>query len=139
MSRRLGTVVFDTEPMIAYFFNEDGSDEVEKELQSVRDGATGVMSVVNLTEVFYLVANMRSVSKAKKCVQSIREFGIEIVECMPTWETAAMIKHTYSIALGDSYAVAAADERNGTLIVGADDDFDEVTEVPISRFRTEAA
>jgi predicted nucleic acid-binding protein len=133
------TLVFDTEPLIAYFFGEDGSDTVENHLRRVADGATGAMSVVNLSEVLYLVANERDWATAETCVRSIRQFGIEIIESMETWRTASMIKHTHSIALGDSYAVAAANYRDGTLIVGADDDFDSITEVSIERFRTDPA
>jgi predicted nucleic acid-binding protein len=133
------TLVFDTEPLIAYFFDEDGSDTVENHLRRIADDTTGAMSVVNLSEVLYLVANERDWETAETCVQSIRQFGIEIIESMETWRTASMIKHTHSIALGDSYAVATADHRGGTLIVGADDDFDSVTEVCIERFRTEPA
>lgn len=132
-------LVFDTEPLIAYFFDEDKSEVVEQHLQSVRDGATGVISRVNLTEVLYVAANKRNMRMARTCIQSIREFGIDVVECMSTWEMAGEVKQRRSIALGDSYAVATADRRGGTLIVGADDDYDDVTEVPIDRFRTEAA
>jgi predicted nucleic acid-binding protein len=132
-------LVFDTEPLIAYFFDEDGSDTVESHLQRVADGTTGAISVVNLSEVLYIAASEGDWQTAETCVQSIRRFGIEILESMETWQTASMIKHTHSIALGDSYAVAAADHYEGTLLVGADDDFDSITEVSIERFRTEPA
>jgi len=131
--------VFDTEPLIAFFFDEDGSDVVQQHLQDVRDGAVGVISRINLTEVMYIAANEADLATAKTIVRSIRDFGFEVVESMDTWETAGMIKHTHSIALGDSYAVAAADHCGGTLIVGADDDFDSITEVPITQFRTDPA
>ncbi len=128
-------LVFDTEPLIAYFFDEDGSDTVEQYLREVMEGATGAISVVNLSEVMYVAANEADRRTAETCVRSIEEFGIEVIECMNTWQTASIVKHTYSIALGDSYAVAAAEYYDGTLIVGADDDYDDVTEVPIERFR----
>lgn len=132
-------LVFDTEPLIAYFFDEDGSDTVESHLRRVADGTTGAMSAVNLSEVMYIAANESDWKTAETCVRSIRQFGIETVESMDTWRMASMIKHTHSIALGDSYAIATADYYEGTLIVGADDDFDSITEVSIERFRTDPA
>lgn len=132
-------LIFDTEPLIAYFFQEDGSDVVREHLQAVESGAIGAISIVNLSEVRYVAATMSTVSKAETCIRAIQEFGIETVECLSTWETASTIKQTHSIALGDSYAVAAADYRDGTLIVGADDDYDDIEAVPIERFRTEPA
>jgi hypothetical protein len=66
------------------------------------------------------------------------------------WETAADVKATYSPSIGDAYAVAAAkdldndDERNVTLLVGADDDYDVFEEKAafehlVERFRDESA
>ena len=84
-------LVFDTEPLIAYFFDEDGSDAVERHLRNVRDGATGAMSVVNLSEVLYIAANEQDWEMGETCVRSIRQFGIEIIESMNTWRMASMV------------------------------------------------
>jgi len=45
-------------------------------------------------------------------------------------------KEAYTMALGDAYALATADAVDGTLLVGADDDFDDV-EDDVVRFRDE--
>lgn len=55
------------------------------------------------------------------------------------WEDASLFKHRYGCPLGDAFALATAYDRDGTALVGADDDFEAVTEVDIERFRTEPA
>jgi hypothetical protein len=42
---------------------------------------------------------------------------------------------TYNPALGDAFALAAAATVEATLLVGGDDDYDEVSDIPIERFR----
>lgn len=37
--------------------------------------------------------------------------------------------------LGDAFAPGAAAHVDGTLLVGVDDNFDDVTDVPVIRFR----
>ncbi|WP_231727232.1 hypothetical protein [Halobacterium sp. CBA1132] len=45
------TIVFDAEPLIAYFCNEPGSDTVETYIEAVEGAADGYISAINLTEV----------------------------------------------------------------------------------------
>jgi predicted nucleic acid-binding protein len=69
----------------------------------------------------------------------------EIDDC---WRTASELKRKHALAVGDAYAVAAAvdldSDKEVTLLVGADDDFDALEddskfEPSIERFRTEPA
>ncbi len=64
--------------------------------------------------------------------------GVEQHGPADCWVTSAALEDAYSIALGDAYALATAHEVDGTLLVGADDDFDGVTD-SIERFRDEPA
>jgi hypothetical protein len=41
----------------------------------------------------------------------------------------------YNPALGDSFALATAASLEATLVIGGDDDYDTVSDVPIARFR----
>jgi hypothetical protein len=41
----------------------------------------------------------------------------------------------YNPALGDSFALATAEDVEATLLVGGDNDYDEIADVPIDRFR----
>ena len=46
------------------------------------------------------------------------------------------MKTAGALALGDAHAVALAHEREATLVVGADDDFDALSvDIDVERFR----
>lgn len=49
------TVVFDTEPLVAYFCDEPGSDTVETYIDAVMGSSEGYISAVNIAEVHYIV------------------------------------------------------------------------------------
>lgn len=132
-------LVFDTEPLLAYLWDENGSDIVETKLEQVENGADGYLSSVTLSEVYYHIANSSSVQSAKNAIQTLKNHGFTIIHSDETWRRVGWFKHTYSPALGDSYAVATAEHVDGTLLAGADDDFDSITEVSIERFRTDPA
>jgi len=59
------------------------------------------------------------------------------------WKQVSELKTEYTVALGDAYALAVAEAVGGTLLVGADDDYDvfadhEVFGALIERFRETA-
>ena len=67
----------------------------------------------------------------------LEESGIQRFDTEETWLTAAEFKFRYSPALGDAFALATATHVGGLLLAGTDDDYDDVTDVPVRRFRTE--
>lgn len=128
-------VVFDTEPLVAYFCDEPGGDTVERYLEAVEGTTDGYVSAVNLAELRYVVRSLTSADRAAAVTDVIQQSGIRRVDTADTWETAAGFKHRHSPALGDAFALATARTVDGTLLVGGDDDYDGVTEVPVRRFR----
>lgn len=132
------TVVFDTEPLVAYFCDEPGSDTVEEYVETVEGAADGYISAVNLAEVHYVVRAIATEDRADVVVNVLAESGIRRVDTEETWSGAAEFKFHYSPALGDAFALATAVHVDGTLLVGVDDDYDGITDVPIARVRTEA-
>jgi predicted nucleic acid-binding protein len=133
------TIVFDAEPLIAYFCNEPGSDTVETYVDAVEGAADGYISAVTLAEVHYVVRAIDSEERADAVVEILEESGIRRVDTEQTWPVAAEFKFRYSPALGDAFALGTAAHVDGMLLVGADDDYDDVTDVPTERFRTEPA
>lgn len=131
------TVVFDTEPLVAYFCDEPGSDTVEEYVETVEGAADGYISAVNLAEVHYVVRAIATEDRADVVVDVLAESGIRRVDTGETWSGAAEFKFHHSPALGDAFALATAAHVDGTLLVG-DDDYDGITDVPIARVRTEA-
>lgn len=133
------TIVFDAEPLIAYFCDEHGSDTVEAYIDAVMTTSDGYISAVNLAEVHYIVRAIEDEERAETVVEIIEETGIRRVDTGDTWRTAAEFKFRYSPALGDAFAIATAKSVDGMLLAGADDDYDGITDVSITRFRTEPA
>jgi len=72
-------------------------------------------------------------------VDVLEESGIQRVDTGQTWSRAATYKTRYSLPLGDAFALGTAAHLDGTLLVGADDDYEQVTDVSVVRFRTESA
>lgn len=132
-------IVFDTEPLIAYFCDEPGSDTVEAYIEAVERRTDGYISAVNLAEVHCIVRSIDDEERADTVVAILEESGVRRVDTAEVWPEAADFKFRYSPALGDAFALGTAAHVDGTLLVGADDDYDSVTDVDIERFRTESA
>lgn len=138
--------VFGAEPLVAYLYDEPGSDRVAELLDEVERGETsGAMSDATATEVMYLVARFetegtpteRERMVGHRDVLAFDRSGVSIRRT--PWETAARIKSDGDISLGDAYAAALAADRDATLVVGADDDFEELPiELDLLRFRESA-
>lgn len=142
-------VIFDAEPLIAYLYDEPGSDRVEDVLGDVYDDdADAAMSEVTATEIAYKTAWLHAEDRptdddlelGRRQVRNFVDGGVELVPPTESWETAAAVKMHGGIALGDAFAVALATERDATLLVGADGDFEAVgVSVEIERIRTDPA
>lgn len=129
-------VVFDAEPLIAHADDEPGSDVVEEYLDAVAaEDTTGYVCCVNLTEIRYTLARKYDRDIADEYLDWLAELGVETVGVENTWMDASEYILTYNPALGDSFALAAAEAIEATLLVGGDDDYDEVSNIPIERFR----
>ncbi|NKE37900.1 type II toxin-antitoxin system VapC family toxin [Natronococcus sp. JC468] len=136
--------VFDTEAIIAYLYDEPGKDVVAEYLTGVRNGAlSGLLTETNAAEVFYLVARFEGVDDkptadslrtADRDIRALERWGLQIEPA--NWRVAAEVKADGHISIADAHAVALAAETDATLLVGADDDFDELpVNVDVTRFR----
>lgn len=133
-------VVFDAEPLIAHADEEPGSDVVEKYLDAVAvEDAAGYTSCVNLAEVRYTIARKYDRGTADQYIEWLSDLGIKTVDVGDGWVKASEYILQYNPALGDSFALAAAEDVGGTLLVGGDNDYDEISDVPIERFREGSA
>lgn len=133
-------VVFDAEPLVAHATGEPGSEVVTEYLDAVADGETeGYVSNVNLTEVRYLLSRSSSVERADEYIEWLVDLRVRLQDVDDVWEAAAAVILEHNPALGDSFALATADSLDAVLLVGADDDFDDVSSSRIRRFREEPA
>ncbi len=126
-------VVFDAEPLIAYYWDEAGSDAVEAIIDRVEDGQLkGSVNTVTCAEVQY-VCGRDDPQTAQAYVTRIRNW-CDVVTAEDVWESAADYKRDYNVALGDAFTLATAAMEAATAYTGADDDFDDV-DVTVKRFR----
>ncbi|AFZ72829.1 type II toxin-antitoxin system VapC family toxin [Natronobacterium gregoryi] len=134
------TVVFDTEPIVAYLDDEPGSDVVEAWIDRVASGEVdGYISPVTKTEILYVGSRVGfRPDDVRASLNRLEELGVAVYDPRECWEIAAALKEAYTMALGDAYALATAESVDGTLLVGADNDFDEL-EDDVERFRDEPA
>ena len=136
----LDRVVFDAEPLIAHADDEPGSDVVERYLDAVAvEDAAGYISCVNLAEIRYTIARKYDRDTADEYLDWLTDLGIETVDVGDAWREASEYVLQYNPALGDSFALATAEDVEATLLVGGDDDYDEISDVPIERFREGSA
>ena len=133
-------VVFDAEPLIAHADDEPGSDVVKEYLDAVAvEDTIGYANCVNLAEIRYTIARKYDRDTADEYLDWLANLGIETVDVGDTWLAASEYVLRHNPALGDSFALATAEDVEGTLLVGGDGDYDEVSDVPIDRFRDESA
>lgn len=143
--------VFDTEPLIAYFYDEPGAPEVTERLQAIEsEAASGAISHATATEIVYKVARLETgdpnqtppgedeFDVGEQDLRFLRGFGVTIEN--PSWSTVARINGAGGISLGDSYAAALAIEEEATLVVGADPEFGDLSaEIDVQPIREEPA
>ena len=128
-------VVFDAEPLIAYYWDEPGSDAVEAMITQLEDGElNGIVNTVTCTEVRYVCAR-DDPQTAQAYVTRIRDW-CDVVPAETVWETAADYKSDSTVALGDAFTLATAAAKKVPVYTGGDNDFDDV-DVTVKRFREE--
>ena len=131
-----GRVVFDAEPLVAHADDEPGSDVVKEYLDAVAVGdTTGYVSCVTFTEIRYTLARKYDRTIADDYLDWLDDLGIKTIDVAATWIEASEFILKYNPALGDAFALATAEDADATLLVGGDDDYDEISNVAIERFR----
>jgi len=129
-------VVFDAEPLVAHADGEAGSERVETYLDAVAVAETaGYACVVNLAEFRYTIARKYDRARADEYLAWLGDLGIEPIDAGDVWRAAAEFVLRDNPALGDAFALATAEQVDATLLVGGDDDYDGLTDVPLVRFR----
>lgn len=133
-------VVFDAEPLIAHADDEPGAGRVEEVLNAVAvERCDGYANCVNLAELRYVLGRKYSRSTADEYVSWLDDLGVETVGAEDVWIGASDRILEHNPALGDSFALATAEALGATLLAGGDDDYDDVDDVPIERFRDGSA
>lgn len=120
------SVVFDTEPLLAFYRGEPGAAYVEETLNKVIDGSVeAYINIVNLTE-FYYILHRFSPEAAEEKTRNLKAYGLKVVPLVDNtlWRLAAEMKSIHPMSLADAYAAATAKATGSKLVVGRDQEFD---------------
>jgi predicted nucleic acid-binding protein len=129
-------VVFDAEPLIAHADDDPDAATTAARLDAVAaNDVDGRLTRINATEIRYVLAGKYDVERADRYLQWLSDVGITPVGAEELWTTAADWILAEDPSLADAYALAAAEVTGGTLLVGADDDFESIDTLAIERIR----
>ena len=127
MARKPKALVLDSLSVIAYLEDEPAGQQVADLIAEAHENSTPLlMTVVNVGEVWYILARAASVADADQSVAELKGLGIQFVDAdwKLTREAAAFkVKHKMSYA--DCFAAALAKDRKADLVTG-DSDFKQV-------------
>ena len=113
-------VVLDSWAVIAYLEGEPSAGKVADIIADAHENNTPLlMSVLNLGEVWHIVAREASEADADRCQKELRQLGIEFVDV--DWsltEQAARYKSKHKMSFADCFAAALATQKKASLVTG---------------------
>lgn len=119
--------VLDSWAILSFFHDEPAAEKVETIIADAHTLSIPMfMSVVNVAEVWYIIARRRSQSDANSAIQSLRQLGIDFVEAH--WELAheaGKFKAKNQMSFADCFAAALAKHKTATLLTG-DKEFKQI-------------
>jgi len=120
-------IVLDSWAVMAYLEDEPAAEKVADIIADAHENNSPLlMSVVNLGEVWYIVAREASEAEAERCETELRRLGIEFVDA--DWsltQQAARYKSKHKMSYADCFAAALARQRKAHLVTG-DQEFRQV-------------
>ena len=118
--RKPKAIVFDSWAVLAYLQGESASEHLADVVADALHGEIPIlMSVVNVGEVWYILAREVSADEADKSVASLRSWGTQFVDI--DWSLAheaAVLKSRFKISYADAFAAALAKLRRADLVTG---------------------
>ncbi|HET7091098.1 MAG TPA: type II toxin-antitoxin system VapC family toxin [Anaerolineae bacterium] len=127
MPRKPKEIVFDSWSVLAYFEDEPAGEKVADIIADAREnGIPTKMTVVNIGEVWYILARRMSPAEADSSIAELRQLGIEFVDA--DWKLAneaARFKSKNKMSFADCFAAALAKENKADLVTG-DQEFKQV-------------
>jgi predicted nucleic acid-binding protein len=129
-------LTFDSEAILAFFLGEAGAELVRDSLEKVqKKEVNGYINILNLTEIYYILSRV-SPKLAEEKQRNLRLYGLRIVSINDNglWREAAKIKCDHALSIADAFAVATAQNLKTKLIVGSDEEFNNL-DVELLRIR----
>lgn len=120
MARKARAYVLDTWAVIAYLEDEPSAPQVADLIASAHEEQIPVsMTVVNVGEVWYIIAREVSEEEANSSVKELHDLRIQFVDA--DWELtreAARFKSQHKMSYADCYAAALAKTKKADLVTG---------------------
>jgi len=120
MARKPKAIVLDSWAVLAYFEDEPAGEAVGEIIADAYEkGISLMMSLVNVGEVWYIVARQTSEKEADACIDQLRQLGITFAEI--DWKLArqaALFKSKHKMSFADCFAAGLAKEHNAELVTG---------------------
>ena len=120
-------IVLDSWAVMAYLEDEPSAERVADIIADAHENNTPLlMTVVNLGEVWYIVAREASEADADRCEKELRRLGVEVVDA--DWsltQQAARYKSHNRMSYADCFAAALAKQKKAHLVTG-DNEFKHV-------------
>ena len=127
MSHMPRVIVLDSWSIIAYLEDELAGERVAGVIADAHEsGIPLLMAIVNVGEVWYILARETSEPEADQKINQLQELGIEFIQ--PDWKLtreAAYFKSKNKMSYVDCFAAALAKQRKAHLITG-DQEFKQV-------------
>ena len=128
--RRPRAIVLDSWAVLAYLQGEPLAELLADIIADALENKIPVfMSVINLGEVWYILAREVSTAEADGSLLKLQSWGMEFVDA--DWNfahEAAIFKSKFKISYADAFAAALAKARRATLVTG-DSEFKPLEEV----------
>ena len=120
MAKRPRAIVLDSWAVMAYLEDEPAAEQVADIIADAHDDHTPLlMAVVNLGEVWYIIAREASEAEAERSVVELRQLGIQIVDAdWPLAREAAGFKAKHRMSYADCFAAALAKQKKAHLVTG---------------------
>lgn len=127
MAKKPRAIVLDSWAVMAYLEDEPSAERVADIIaDAIEEGTPLEMTVMNLGEVWYIIAREASEAEAQRSVVELRQLGIDIVDA--DWSLtreAAGFKSKHKMSYADCFAAALAKQRKAHLVTG-DPEFAQV-------------
>ena len=113
--------------MLAFLEGEKSAGRVKEIFLQAQQGNTEIyFSLINLGEVLYITERERGLPLAQKTLAIIDQLPLNVLPASRERVLAAAhIKANYPVAQADAFAIAVAQEFNGTVLTG-DPEFTQV-------------
>src|SRR5574341_196806 len=114
------SVVLDSYALLAFLEQEPGHEVVAGLLRETSERGLRLRTpMMNMVEVWYRYARLRSDEKADQVVARLRGLGVEVIAIdWPLTRQAAAYKKSGGLSFADCYAAAVAKAWNATLVTG---------------------